>query len=459
MRKLGNMYIARKVDSALLEWANGENRKPLLVRGARQTGKTSSVRNLARNFDSFIELNFEEDQRLCAIFEESLDVHRICSQIEAVAGKRIVPGKTLLFLDEIQACPRAISALRYFYEKIPELHVIATGSLLEFAFEEIPDFGVGRIRNLFAYPMSFSEFLSATGDDLVLAHALEASFENPIPAILHERLLGRLKEYLVVGGMPAAVRVFAETKSFLAAQREQDDILVALKSDFGKYRKRVPPERVRNTLSAIVRQTGEKFTYTDSLLGLSWRQSRECTDLLEMAKLAVRVSASHANGLPLGGDLDAKSNKFLFLDIGLYLRESGLDVSEWMLDAPGKFVNRGKLAEMLVGLELLKSGSPFVENRLYYWHREAKSSNAEVDYVAQIGKSIVPIEVKSGSKGAMKSMRIMMEEKGLPLGIRTSEENLGVIGNVRIVPLYMIGEIAKLLSGEMRGIENAAIPE
>ena len=145
--------------------------------------------------------------------------------------------------------------------------------------------------------------------------------------------------------------------------------------------------------------------------------------------------------------------------MGLYLRESGLDVSEWMLDAPGKFVNRGKLAEMLVGLELLKSGSPFVENRLYYWHREAKSSNAEVDYVAQIGNSIVPIEVKSGSKGAMKSMRIMMEEKGLPLGIRTSEENLGVIGNVRIVPLYMIGEIAKLLSGEMRAIGDAAIPE
>ena len=205
------MYIDRKIDSALGEWANDENRKPLLLRGARQTGKTSSVRNLARNFDSFIELNFEEDSRLCAMFDDTLDIPRICSQIEAVTGKRIVPGKTLLFLDEIQSCPRAISALRYFYEKLPLLHVIATGSLLEFAFEEIADFGVGRIRNLFAYPLSFSEFLSAMGDGLVLAHALEASFDNPIPGIVHDRLLSRLKEYLVVGGMPAAVRTSAIT--------------------------------------------------------------------------------------------------------------------------------------------------------------------------------------------------------------------------------------------------------
>ncbi len=448
------MYISRKIDLALTEWANGENRKPLLLRGARQTGKTSAVRNLARSFDSLIELNFEENSQLCAIFDDTLDITRICAQIEAVAGKRIVPGKTLLFLDEIQACPRAISALRYFYEKRPDLHVVATGSLLEFAFEEISDFGVGRIRNLFAYPLSFSEFLSAMGDDLVFSHALEASFDNPIPDIVHERLLCRLKEYLVVGGMPAAVRAFAQTQSFLAAQREQDDILVALKSDFGKYRKRVPPERVRHALASIVRQTGEKFIYTDSRLGLSWRQSKECTDLLELAKLAVRVSACHANGLPLGGDLDEGANKFLFLDTGLYLRESGLDMSEWMLDTPDKFVNRGKLAEMLVGLEVLKAGSPFVENHLYYWHREAKSSNAEVDYIVQIGNAIVPIEVKSGRKGSMKSMRIMMGEKRLSVGVRTSEENLGAIGEVRIVPLYLIGESTRLLQEEIRGRQS-----
>ena len=151
------MYIPRNIDTALLEWKDDTFRKPLLLRGARQTGKTTAVRHFAKQFESFVELNFEKDDRLFNIFEKDLNIQRILGLIEGIVRQKIVPGKTLLFLDEIQLCPRAVSALRYFYEDLPELHVIATGSLLEFVFSKIKDFGVGRIRNAFIYPFSFSE--------------------------------------------------------------------------------------------------------------------------------------------------------------------------------------------------------------------------------------------------------------------------------------------------------------
>jgi len=439
------MYFTRKIDAALTEWARSQTRKPLLLRGARQTGKTSAVRELARNFQFFAELNFEENDALSSIFDGAYDIGRICSQIEAVSGKRIIPGKTLLFLDEIQVCPRAISALRYFYEKAPDLHVVATGSLLEFALAEISDFGVGRIRNMFVHPFSFGEYLNALGDGMLFESARNATFAEPVPQILHDRLLGRLKEYMIVGGMPAAVRAFAETRSFLAAAQEQDDILVALKSDFSKYKDKVPPARIRNALASVIRQTGEKFTYTDSEMELSYRQSKECTELLEMAKLAIRVDACHANGVPLGGDIDPRGNKFAFFDIGLFMRENNLDISECILDEAPKFVNRGKLAELFVGLELVNSGQPQSDTRLFYWHREAKSSNAEVDYITQFGNTVLPIEVKAGRKGAMKSLRMLMAEKGLTLGVRVSEENLAVIDDIRIIPLYLVGELHGIL--------------
>ncbi len=439
------MYFERNIDIALTEWANQSLHKPLLLRGARQTGKTTAVRNLARNFKSFVELNFEDNAELTAIFEGSFDIGPICAQIEALSGTRILPGETLLFLDEIQACPRAISALRYFYEKFPALHVVATGSLLEFAFAELSDFGVGRIRNMFVHPFSFGEYLKAAGDELLFSKARQASFDAPVPPVIHEKLLRRLKEYMIVGGMPAAVRAFVETGSFVAATREQDDILIALKSDFGKYKARVPPDRVRNTLASVIRQTGQKFTYTDSLLELSYRQAKECTDLLEMAKLIVRVDACHANGIPLGGDIDSRGNKFLFFDIGLFMRENGTDLSEFILDDATKFINRGKLAEMFAGLELVNSESPLTDPRLFYWHREAKSSSAEVDYITQFRNRILPIEVKAGHKGAMKSLRILMSEKGLSLSVRTSEENLATMDNIRIIPLYLIGELKNIL--------------
>ena len=449
------MYIDRSIDICLEEWAAESGRKPLLLRGARQIGKTTAVRHLAEKFDSFVEVNFEEDDGVAAIFDRDFDIRRILSAIETHKDTKIDQGRTLLFLDEIQLCPRAISSLRYFYEKFPDLHVVATGSLLEFAFGDISDFGVGRIRNAFMHPLSFAEFVSAMGGGIALGHAREASFESPFFDGGHEKMLEYLKTFMIVGGMPAAVRKYIETGSLLAAQRQHRDILVSLRSDFGKYKKRIPASRILSTFQSVLDQAGEKFTFSDSEAGIDYRQAKECTTLLEMARLVYRIDATNANGIPLGGDLKKRDCKYLPLDTGLYLTAAGLDLSSWILDPPAKFVNRGKLAEMFVALELAKSGSPLDEKRLFYWHREARNSNAEVDNIVQFRNRVLPIEVKSGRKGSMTSLRMLMEAKNLSLAVRTSEENFGIIdGKVYVIPLYMIGEYERILRAASLGNDD-----
>jgi len=245
--------------------------------------------------------------------------------------------------------------------------------------------------------------------------------------------------------MPAAVSRYAETKSYLAAQREQDDILVSLKEDFGKYRTRLDPAIIRRTLTLVAEQCCRKFTYTDAQGGIAYRQSKTAVELLERAKLVLRSCCTHATGIPLGGDINPKSNKFLLLDTGLYLRECGLDASDWISDPPEMFVNRGVLAEMHTGLELKKSGSPLQDNQLFYWHRESRGSSAEVDFVLQFGSRIVPLEVKSGKSHNAASYKALMHERNFEIGIKTSVENLAVSDGTHIIPMYLVGDYDMLL--------------
>ncbi len=437
-------YFRRKIDEALESWATNSTRKPLLLRGARQTGKTSAVRALAQRFQAFVEINFERTPEVGNLFAGDLDIPAICKALELRSGVRLEDGKSLLFLDEIQECPRAITALRYFYEQRPGLHVVAAGSLLEFAFGAAGGFGVGRIRNLFVHPFSFREFVEAVGQRRFWEAATTSV--GPIDSFVHEMLLRLLRDYCVVGGMPAAVLAYVESGSFLEARREQMDILVSLKADFDKYRARVPAERMLRVLASAIEQTGQKFVYANPEAGLASRQAKEAAQLLEQARLLVRVTDCHANGLPLGGDIDPRRNKLLFFDVGLYLCESGLDLSDWGAGMPDVFVNRGALAELFVGLELQKMGSPFETPELYYWHREARGSSAEVDYLMPYAGRVLPIEVKSGKTGAMRSLRLLLEEKQLPLAVRASQENLSAYGSVRVIPLYFISEFPRLLA-------------
>jgi uncharacterized protein len=437
------MYLERAVDIELENWRQATHRKPLLLRGARQVGKSSAVRNLAQNFDYFIELNFDEVAEYRAIFEYSTNVIEICELIATTVNTPVVAGKTLLFLDEIQACIPAISALRYFYEKIPNLHVIAAGSLLEFALAEIPSFGVGRIRSLFMYPFSFQEFLMAYQEKPLLAMLGKASPDNPLPEPIHQKLIRYFKRFLVVGGMPEVVRAYVTSQDILEAQRVLDDLILSLETDFAKYKKQVPTTRIREVFDTVVGQLGAKFTYSYPNATLSNVQIKEVLELLNMAGLVYAVTHTAANGIPLGAEINPKFRKYLIFDTGIVQRILGLSISDLLTNDDFQVVNRGAIAELSVGLELIKNHSPFQPTTLHYWQRDSRNSQAEIDYVVQKEAQIVPIEVKAGTKGSMQSMYLFLNEKAIERGIRLSLENFGRVNNIEIYPLYATAHTTK----------------
>ena len=248
------MYYKRIIDKHLSEWASRDTRKPILLRGARQVGKSSAVRHLGKQFKNYLEINFEMEPQYKAIFMPDLNVNRIVMQISAISGSRIEEGETLLFMDEIQECPEAIMSLRFFKENMPGLHVIAAGSLLEFALAELPTFGVGRIHSMFMYPMTFDEFLLANKEDILLEARNAASSQSPLPEPLHEKLVRLLRTYMLVGGMPECVAKWVETHDYLLCQEVQNDILVSYEDDFPKYKKKADVNLLRNILrSAAVK--------------------------------------------------------------------------------------------------------------------------------------------------------------------------------------------------------------
>lgn len=432
------MYLTRLIDAELENWRLSERRKPLMLRGARQVGKSSTVRQLAQKFTHFIEINFDEQSQYNKIFERSTDVDEICELIAAATNTPVIAGQTLLFLDEIQACLPAISSLRYFFEKQPDLHVIAAGSLLEFALEDLPSFGVGRVRSIFIYPFCFTEFLMAYQEALLLKTLEKATPENPLPDVLHDRLKHYLKRFLVVGGMPEVVSAYVVNNDILETQRVLDDLIVSLESDFAKYKQRITTSRIREVFNSVVRQNGTKFTYSYPNATLNNIQIKEVLELLRMAGLIFPVTHTAANGIPIGAEVNLKFRKYLLFDTGIVQRILGLSIGDLLIEDDFKTINKGAIAELHVGLELLKNNSPYQPAALYYWQRASRNSQAEVDYVAQLQTEIVPIEVKANTKGAMQSMYLFLEEKKQSKGIRFSLENFSRMNQIDVYPLYAV---------------------
>ena len=432
------MYIQRTVDKELLEWRLSSNRKPLLIRGARQVGKSTAVRNLAKGFDHFIEINFDEQPEYSKLFENAATIEDLLEQISLITNTKITEGKTLIFLDEIQACIPAISMLRYFYEKKPNLHVIAAGSLLEFALAELPSFGVGRVRSIFMYPLSFIEFLGALKEDSLINLIESSSDEKPITEMIHDKIKNYLKKFLIIGGMPEVVNVYVSNGDILEAQKILDDLVISIQADFTKYKKRIGSDRIRLVFESLVQQVGQKFKYSESINSLNSAQIKQVIELLEMAGLVYAVTHSACNGLPLGAEVNLKKKKYLIFDTGIFQRILGLNIAELLLKEDFEVINKGKIAELFAGLELLKSMSCYEKTNLYYWQREEKNSQAEIDYVISVHNTIVPIEVKAGTKGAMQSMYIFLEEKKVKTGIRLSLENFSKYQQIKAMPLYAI---------------------
>ena len=436
-------YIERDVDRELREWSVSDQRMPLLIRGARQVGKTSSVRHLGKSFKYYVEIDLNEHQELHELFSQMLTPQEICLQLSYAVNIPIEAGETLLFIDEIQSCPDAINKLRYFYEQYPELHLIAAGSLLEFVLADIPSFGVGRIRSLFMYPFSFEEFLHANGEDLLVAAYQSASPEKPLNTIVHEKILQRFRSFILMGGMPRVVQEYVETKDLRMCQLVLNDLVVSYKDDFKKYRKRIPEERLTTVLESVARQHSGRFVYSNVNDNLSLSQVKITLELLVKAGLVYPVVHSAANGIPLGAETNERYQRMVLFDTGILMRMLGLNLAELFVQGIENLTNKGSLAEVFVANELVKNSSCFEPPQLFCWHREKKDSQAEVDFVVQKGYDIIPIEVKAGTRGSMQSLRIFMQEKHSAYGVRTSQENFAQYDNIKVYPLYAISNLIR----------------
>ena len=453
------MYIERTVDKLLLKWKDSSSLKPLLLRGARQVGKSWAVKHLGETFDHYIEVNFEKRPEMIEVFQKIHDVHELTNTLSMLFNTPVIPGKTLLFLDEIQSSTDAIKSLWAFKEDFPELHVAAAGSLLEFALKDLPSFGVGRIRSLYVYPFSFDEFLVAEGKPSWLKAKREASAEKPLLDTLYNNLVQHYRTFLMVGGMPASVAAWVSTHDYGLCQTELDDIQLTYYDDFPKYAKRVDPILLRNTLQSVVIQIGSKFTYSRVDGGYRAEEVKKALALLCDAGIIKRVSHTAANGLPLGAEVNDKFRKYIYLDSGLLLRILDMDLggARQLTDlilagTAGDLVNKGGIAEMVLGWELVKYNSPRSQHELYYWENTAEGTRSEVDYIIARDLRVLPVECKAGVSGKMKSLYEFMRQKHLTHAVRCSLGNFDTIEqcdkkdhdairHVRILPLFAISNL------------------
>ena len=435
------IFFERNLENDLLKWKVDPDRQPLLLRGARQVGKTSLVRFFGKKFKYFAEVNLEQNTKAKLLFENSNDPVELTKQLSILLETPIIPNETLLFLDEIQTSPQAIQSLRYFSEQMPKLHLVAAGSLLEFALESLPSFGVGRITSLFLYPFSFSEFLRAAKKEQLLREIQNASPKKPLSESIHSLALEWYKKFLIVGGMPKAVSTYLKSQDLLATQNILDQLINAYVDDFAKYRKRIPTLVLKDVFDAVIQQNGQKFIYTKTSQQNTTYLVKQCLELLEMAGLIYVIQHSAGNGIPLGAETNPKHKKYIILDTAIFQRILGLDLVDILLNVEPDFVNKGQIAELSVGLELLKNASPQRKTSLYYWKRESKNSQAEIDFLIQKRTQIIPIEVKSGKHGKMQSLNIFLKEKHISKGIRMSQENFCNYGNIEIYPLYAVSNL------------------
>jgi hypothetical protein len=403
--------MKRYVASQLISWKDSPRRKPLVLRGARQVGKTWLVENvLAGTFNRFVKIDLEKRRDLHPYFDGSLEPQTLLKYLELAAG-RIVPGETLLFFDEIQACPRAIMALRYFYEQLPDLHVVAAGSLLEFAFGEI-SVPVGRLQYLHVHPMTFYEYLLALGKEPAAEHSLSPPEQVPEP--IQSTILDELRNYFFVGGMPEAVKYYRDTESMLSAFQVQSEIIESYRDDFAKYKPRTDPACLDAVFLNAAKKIGEQIKYTRLNEGHSGQMNRKAFDLLVKAKILNKIPSCDPSGLPLGATANPKKFKASVLDIGLLQRICQIPAPLEMQKNNLLAMYRGKLAEQFVAQELIA----WHTSELFYWSRDARGSSAEVDYLAVKNGIIYPIEVKSGSGGTLRSLHLFLDKyPNCPQGI------------------------------------------
>ncbi|MBN2788816.1 MAG: ATP-binding protein [Candidatus Delongbacteria bacterium] len=430
--------MKRYFESYLVDWKNRKSRKPLIVRGARQIGKTYTIDEFGKkHFSDVIKINFEEKPEFKSFFKTN-DTEDIIMNISAYFGKKIVNGETLLFIDEIQQYPEAIVGLRYFYENMPGLHVIAAGSLLDHVLNDIKySMPVGRVEFAYMYPLNFFEFLTAMDEESLVDYLNNYKLGMKISVPIHEKLLKLVRLYYFIGGMPEAVSEYSETKDIISVERIHESILRSLEFDFSKYGTKTQQEILVTILRYIPSSLARKIKYVNIDPDKRSDAIKTALKLLQMSRIAHLVTNTSSGGVPLEQGKNDKIIKPLFLDIGLanhILKLRLVDINDLIT------ISEGSLAEQFVGQQLLTTEPFFLDTQLYYWTREAKNSNAELDFVTEFANKIIPIEVKAGKSGTLRSLQIYMKEKKLRTALRFNTDQPSKITtdyDLISLPLYL----------------------
>jgi predicted AAA+ superfamily ATPase len=404
------MELNRTAYAKLQIWKNSPSRKPLLIRGARQVGKTTLVRQFAREFDHYLELNLERDREK-SLFELD-DINKILNAAYLLKGTKVGTGSLLLFIDEIQESPKAIALLRYFFEELPDIYLIAAGSLLEFALTSVASFPVGRISYLYLSPVNFDEYLSALNN----APAIEAMNTVPAPDFSHAVLLNIFHEYALVGGMPEVVANFAEHKDISLITPIYKELWRAYKDDFEKYAQNETERKIMRHI--IDSAPGESDRIKFEGFGQSNYRSREVGEALrslDLANVIRLIYPTKSLSPPVVADRK-KRPRLQFLDTGLL--NNALSIQAEILQISDmNNLHRGKIAQHLVTQQLIsiETADRYEPN---FWVREEKDTSSEVDLVYHFGKYIIPIEIKSGKQGKLRSLHQFIERVDHPYAIR-----------------------------------------
>ena len=457
--------VLQRREIAYLEaWAARRPHKPIVIRGARQVGKSTLVREFVRAARlELVAVDFERDPELREAFT-GRDPARTLALLKLLTGKMAAAGTHLLFLDEIQAAPEALAALRYFHEEMPELHVLAAGSLLEFAPAQTRfPMPVGRVEYMHLGPMHFEDFVIAMGEadlaDFLRGFSLRSVKKNALPAALHRKCLDLLRRYWVVGGLPEAVAAFVHASGggdFEPVSRVLQSVVATYRDDFGKYGR--SRDRIRMVFDRLPHLVARKFKYVEVSREHRASEIGAALEHLCMARVAGKVFRTAANGVPLAAEINDRFFKCLHVDVGLMCAALGLDVLDLERQGDPTLVNRGAVAEQFVGQHLLYAEAPYITPALHYWARETRNAAAELDYVIAVGSRVVPVEVKAGATGSLRSLHQFIREKATGLALRFNADPPSLLRDVRklpdgttvrydllSLPLYLVGQARRLI--------------
>lgn len=425
--------MRRKIEEKLLAWKNKtENRMPLLLNGARQVGKTYILNEFGEtHFDNVVYINFETNLSVASYFSDDISPKRLIRFLESTVNEVITPGKTLLIFDEIQSCERALTSLKYFCELAPEYHIAAAGSLLGVAIHrEHYSFPVGKVESMSLYPLDFEEFLWANGEER-LSQEIRTAFDSmtPLPDPLHQKALEFYRYYLIVGGMPACVQMFAKSGKLVLVPNIQNEIANNYTGDMAKYASPSDSVKIRSCFQSIPTQLAKenkKFQYKVVQRGGSAALFGESIEWLTQAGVVLKCQKLQHAAIPIAVYADLSSFKLYMSDVGLLVMKSGIPQQTVLTGESNGFM--GAITENYVAQSLVSNG-----HSLFYW---ASEHSAELDFVLQKGADLIGIEVKRGTKVHSKSLSVFIQKYEPSYSIRFSEKNFGEANQLRSIPLY-----------------------